>query len=199
MQYPRMVGPRKLALLLLALVAFQCAPTFAGAPPARPFERLSGCTIKPHAFNDGDSFHVLLADGREHIFRLYFVDTPEIETTYAERSADQAAYFGLTPEATVALAREAADFTRRALAKPFTVHTRWNSALGRSKLPRYYAVIVTADGQDLAQMLVAAGLARIYGTRTPLPDGSNSRVYLTKLTGLEATAKGQHRGAWRRP
>ncbi|PZR76957.1 MAG: hypothetical protein DLM73_01040 [Chthoniobacterales bacterium] len=36
----------------------------------------------------------------------------------------------------------------------------------------------------------AAGLARIYGTRTPLPDGRDSRTYLTHLAELESEAKG---------
>jgi hypothetical protein len=32
---------------------------------------------------------------------------------------------------------------------------------------------------------VSNGLARIYGTRTPLPDGSDSRTYLAHLRQLE--------------
>ena len=51
------------------------------------------------------------------------------------------------------------------------IQTRWRLALGRSKLPRYYAVVLTADGWDLAELLESAGLVRVYGTRTPLPDG----------------------------
>jgi len=31
---------------------------------------------------------------------------------------------------------------------------------------------------NLAELLVRNGLARIYGTRTPLPDGRGSRTYL---------------------
>jgi endonuclease YncB( thermonuclease family) len=45
-------------------------------------------------------------------------------------------------------------------------------------------------------MLVSAGLARIYGTRTPLPDGRNSRTYLAHLAELEAQAKTARRGGW---
>ena len=56
--------------------------------------------------------------------------------------------------------------------------------------------MLTADGRDLAELLVTAGLARIYGTRTPLPDGRDSRTYLAHLAELEAQAKAAQRGAW---
>jgi endonuclease YncB( thermonuclease family) len=91
---------------------------------------------------------------------------------------------------------EASEFTRQALAKPFTIQTRWRLALGRSKLPRYYAIVVTADGRDLNELLVSAGLARIYGTRTPLPDGRDSREYLVHLDALENEARAAKRGRW---
>jgi endonuclease YncB( thermonuclease family) len=45
-------------------------------------------------------------------------------------------------------------------------------------------------------VLVSAGLTRIYGTRTPLPDGRNSREYLAHLCELESEAKSAKRGAW---
>jgi hypothetical protein len=41
------------------------------------------------------------------IFRLYFVDTPEEEHVYADRIAEQAAYFGITPDAAIQIGREA--------------------------------------------------------------------------------------------
>ncbi len=69
------------------------------APPAQPFQRLDGCVYKPQRWNDGDSFHVILPDQKELIFRLYFVDTPEEERVYADRIAEQAAYFGISSDA----------------------------------------------------------------------------------------------------
>jgi len=57
-------------------------------------------------------------------------------------------------------------------------------------------MIITADGRDLNELLVSNGLARIYGTRTPLPDGRTSRDYLAHLAELEAEAKAARRGAW---
>jgi endonuclease YncB( thermonuclease family) len=45
---------------------------------------------EPQRWNDGDSFHVILPDRKEVIFRLYFMDTPEEERVYADRIAEQA-------------------------------------------------------------------------------------------------------------
>ena len=69
-------------------------------------------------------------------------------------------------------------------------------ALGRSMLPRYYAIVRTSGGRDLNELLVSSGLARIYGTRTPLPDGRDSREYLALLHVLENEAKAAKRGGW---
>jgi len=77
------------------------------APPARPFQPFDGCIYKPQRWNDGDSFHVVLPDRKEVIFRLYFVDAPEEERVYADRIAEQAAYFGITPDAAIQIGREA--------------------------------------------------------------------------------------------
>jgi endonuclease YncB( thermonuclease family) len=77
------------------------------------------------------------------------------------------------------------------------VETRWHKALGRSRLPRYYAIITTAEGKNLAELLVSKGLARIYGVRTPLPDGRDSRTYLGQLAKIEAEAKKAGLGGWR--
>ncbi len=110
---------------------------------------------------------------------------------------EQAAYFSITREQAVQIAHEAGAFTEKRLAAPFAVWTRWRSALGRSALGRVYCIILTADGRDLNELLVENGLARIYGTRTTLFDGRDSRAYLARLAELETVAKRDHRGAWR--
>ena len=174
------------------------APKPKKAPAGKPWQKIDGCTWKPDRWNDGDSFHVLTGDaGREIVARLYFVDTPEAETAYRDRIAEQSAYFGITKAQTVDIAHEAAAFTAKQLAAPFTVWTRWRSALGRSALGRVYCIIITADGRDLSELLVENGLARIYGTRTALFDGRDSRQYLARLAELEAAAKRERKGAWR--
>lgn len=48
------------------------------------------------------------------------------------------------------------------------------------------------------ELLVKNGLARIYGVRTPLPDGRTSRQYLARLAELEEQAKAERLGGWRR-
>ena len=183
--------------VFLAFVLALLSPLAAWSE-AKPFQKVEGCKMKADRWNDGDSFHVITGDEqREIVARLYFVDTPEAETAYRDRLDEQAAYFGITREQATTIAHEAAAFTAKQLAAPFTVYTRWRSALGRSALGRVYCLIVTAEGRDLNELLVENGLARIYGTRTVLYDGRDSRKYLAKLAELEARAKLFKRGAWR--
>ena len=135
-----------------------------------PFERFDGCVLEPDQWTDGDSFRVRLPDSRLETFRLYFVDTTESRSR-GKRSDEQAAYFGLTRAQAIELGRQAKKFTANALAQPFTIYTRWRSVFGA----RYYAIVITPGGRDLNELLVTSGLARIYGTRTPLPGGREFR------------------------
>jgi len=186
---------RLFAVLLCCASAFSFSHAFEGSA-ALPFQKIEGCEWIEHTGNDGDSFHVR-ANGKEFIFRLYFVDTPESasDNLVESRIADQAKYFGINEEQSLELGKQATAFTRQKLSGPFTVYTRWRNALGRSKLPRYYAFVVLGT-EDLAQSLVSHGLARIYGTRTPLPDGSDSRAFLENLGRIEADAKSRQLGGW---
>jgi len=86
--------------------------------------------------------------------------------------------------------RQAKVFTANALAQPFTIYTRWRSVFGPT---RYYAIVITSGGRDLNELLVRSGLARIYGTRTTLPDGRDSHEYLGNLHALENEAKAAKR------
>jgi len=135
-------------------------------------------------------------EGNELVLRLYFVDTPEEEKVYMDRIEDQAAYFGVSENTVIKLGHEASAFTRRLLEKPFTVQTRWHRALGRSKQERWYCVIITADGKDLAEELVRNAYARIYGTRTILWDGRTSAEYNLRLMELGLAAKAAGLGGW---
>lgn len=180
--------------VLPALIRMLPFAALAKAPPAQPLQRFDGCVVEPDEWTDGDSFRVRLPDGKLVTFRLYYVDTTE-SRMHSTRSDEQAAYFGITREAAVTLGNDAKDFTARALEKPFTVFTRWRLVFGQ---PRYYAFVFTADGKDLNELLVSAGLARIFGVRTPLPDGRDSRTYLAHLAELEAQAKAAKLGAWKR-
>ena len=149
--------------------------------------------------NDGDSFKVN-ADGRELHLRLYYVDCPE--TTYnskpvLERIREQQRHFGLEdPHDVVRYGELAAEYVRRALSQPFTIHTSYAQAPGRSALVRYYAFIETHDGHDLAHLLIEQGLARVHGKTRPAPDGTPSHTVLEELQDLRIIALLNRAGIW---
>lgn len=153
---------------------------------------LENCRLLKNSSNDGDSFHVQ-HDGKEYIFRLYFVDSAETNDDFPDRIKEQAAYFSLSPGATLKLGKEAAKFSTSLLASsPFTVLTRWEDARGNSSLPRYYAMVVTPLG-DLDELLSREGLVRQYGMQVDGNLGSKKSSVLRKL---EQEAKDQESGAW---
>ncbi|MEY2564918.1 MAG: hypothetical protein QOH88_3111 [Verrucomicrobiota bacterium] len=175
---PPILRARGLLWLILGIHGPLVAQT---APQAKPFERFDGFVLEADEWTDGDSFRVRLPDGRLETFRLYVVETTE-SRSHSTRSDEQAAYFGISRAAAINLGKEAKAFTACALLRPFTIYTRWRPVFGPR---RHYAFVVTASGNDLAELLVRNGLARIYGTRTPLPDGRDSRSYLEHLAQLE--------------
>ncbi len=157
-----MTGRRILQLLTaLTLVVAWLDPA-----AARGWQTLEGCRFVPTGYADGDSFHAL-HEGKDFIFRLYFVDTPETDRQVPRRITEQAAAFGVSESEVMRAGAEAATFTERALRPlPFTILTRWEDARGASRQPRYYAhVLYQRDGQEenLARDLVRAGFARAYG------------------------------------
>lgn len=163
-------------------------------PEAR-WETLNGCRLLTNAIVDGDSFHVLHND-REYIFRLYFVDAPEQDAGLKDRIQDQSAYFGVAPRDITRAGRLASQFTRDKLTgTDFIIVTRWQNAMGRSSLARFYAVVLV-NTNNLAEELVVNGLARIYGLRANWPDGPRSVTFINKLKNLELTAREQKRGVW---
>ncbi|MCF6147884.1 MAG: hypothetical protein E3K37_04415 [Candidatus Kuenenia sp.] len=86
-------------------------------------------------------------DGNPFFARLYFIDCPEtfVNTqSDAQRVREQTRYFGL-PDAsrTVHFGNEAKSFVEHILQKPFTVHTAFANAPGRSAKGRVYAFITT--------------------------------------------------------
>ncbi len=149
--------------------------------------------------NDGDSFSVRY-DGAEYLLRLYYVDAPETSAsseTDARRVRDQSRYFGLESHRdTVHFGQAAADFTRAMLARPFTVYTVRATAPGRSVTRRIYAFVETSDGEDLAALLVAHGLARAYGVRRALPDGTSAVDAAEGFSDRESAAMLDRAGLW---
>jgi competence protein ComEA len=163
-------------------------------PPAKSFERFDGCVLVPHRWNDGDTFRVKLPNGREESFRLYFVDTPETTTRLLDRNDDAVKYFGLEKDAISALAQEASKLTSAALAKPFTLYTRWRPVFASN---RYYALVRTAEGQDLGELLVGKGLAQIRGLRIRTPAGREPADQVAHLQELEKRAQQHGLGGWK--
>lgn len=176
-------------LVLSVLFAQNCC-----AKSSKAWTKLDDCRYLDNKSNDGDSFHVLCG-ANEFIVRLYFVDAPETDLHFPDRTQEQSAYFGITIDAVMKAGRTAQDTVRELLQKPFSIHTRKASAGGRSAVPRYYA-FVEVDGQPLADTLVSQGLARVKGVITNLPNGENWRKYDERLRSLENEARLKQLGAW---
>jgi endonuclease YncB( thermonuclease family) len=133
------------------------------------------------------------------MLRLYYVDACESTDKpdyMMERLQEQAKYFGCTPGDALAAGKEATELVKKWLEKPCTVYTHWSVALGRSRLPRYYAVIKTDDGKDIAEELIKAGLARVYGKALANPSGEKAAENTERLKALEDTAKKANAGLW---
>ncbi len=164
------------------------------------WETVRNCRFVEGRHSDGDSIETFV-DGERLIFRLYFVDTVEKAAYAAERRDEQVGYFGDPPmreQEAVSLAREAAAFTRRCLADGFDVLTKWARVDSDGDNPSIRAFIQTADGRDLAELLVANGYALIKGGRaqTDHPDGRAAEKVEQELVQLERQARKEGRGGW---
>ena len=177
--------------VVTALWALFCATGLAGE-----WQKLTGCRLIESNYNDGDSFHVSHG-GKEFIFRLAYVDTPETRALkeFTERTTDQAKYFGIKKSVLFEMAAQASGLTKQALGQPFTVWTDWTDAKGNSQIPRAFGIIETSQG-DLAELLVKHGLSRVYGYSPARPDGTPSARYKAKLKELEEKAFAEKAGAW---
>ena len=177
---------KRLLILFFSLVAV--------ARASDHWVTLKDCRLLPNPANDGDSFHVRAA-GREYIFRLYFVDAPETDERLPARVAEQAKYFGVSVPQALEIGLAAERFTRQKLAQPFTVRTCKQDARGRSRLRRYFAFVQT-DTADLAEQLVANGLARVYGAASDAPGMNTPEVEWRKLEQLQRKAQQEKIGGW---
>ena len=160
------------------------------AQAAKPWQTLEACRLVESSINDGDSFRVHW-NGGELTVRLYFADTPEADYRFKDRTKAQADYFGITEDQAVEVGKMASKFTQEALKDGFSVRTRWQGVFSGQKNSRKYG-IVSVGGQDLAELLVANGLARIHG----MGIGGQTWEEVERLRGLEAKAKAEGRGAW---
>jgi endonuclease YncB( thermonuclease family) len=159
------------------------------------WETLRKCRLLPNDSNDGDSFHVDY-EGREYLFRLYFVDAPESDLSLPDRNDEQGTHFGIDPEQVPVIGKKATHFTAEALARPFTVVTKFQVVRGRSRLVRHLAFVETSEGQDLAALLVANGLARAFGVKSDVPDELSSESLMERYKHLEKLAARKQLGAY---
>jgi endonuclease YncB( thermonuclease family) len=182
---------------LLAAAALLALASAAGAAERRPWATLADCRYVAHSNNDGDSFHVRCgADA--FVLRLYFVDAPETNLTYGERTREQAEHFHATLDDTLKAGAKARAFVREALRGPFVVVTRKASAPGRAKDPRFYGM-VQVGGKGLDEILVLEGLARAKGVAASVPGGEKSRARADRLQLLEEQARKKRKGLWAAP
>jgi len=166
-----------------------------GNAVAGEWQTLEKCRLAPDQYMDGDSFHVL-HEGKNHIFRLYFVDCPETDTSFPQRIADQMEDFGLANEkAVLAAGEKAKEFTKKILSGQFTVLTKWENARGNSRQARNYAVIFVGK-KNLAEELARSGWARAYGMPADYPDAARSKSFKNGLRRLQANAIRQKLGAF---
>jgi len=181
--------PAQLISLAVFLAVWQSS-----AAETKQWVVLTNCQYLAAAENDGDSFRVR-GGTNEFIVRLYFVDAPETNMRYPERTRQQSEYFGVTMDESMKGGKLARDLVRDILREPFTVWTRWASAPSRSKERRYYGlVMVGTNGLD--EILVAKGLAQPKGVRPNLPTNEKAAAHLERLQAREAEAKKQKAGLW---
>jgi endonuclease YncB( thermonuclease family) len=155
---------------------------------------LTDCQYVDSKDNDGDSFHVRCGE-KEFRARLYFVDAPETNLTYAERTREQSLHFGISLDETMKAGVKAKERVHALLQKPFILRTVFATAAGRGRETRYY-VLIEIDGKNLAEILVGEGLARVKGVGHVLPSGEKSSAYVDRLTALEQEAREKRLGAW---
>lgn len=162
-------------------------------------QKFSNARLINNPSNDGDSF-LVDAEGKLLHVILYFVDYPETSISSKNDALlvqEQTRYFGLPgAEHTIHFGNEAKTFVERILAKPFTVHTAFASAMGRSSKGRVYAFITTSDGNDLASLLVKNGFARNNGVGMKTLNRKLCDEMFETLNDLEISAILKRAGIW---
>jgi endonuclease YncB( thermonuclease family) len=164
------------------------------AAERREWVAFTGCQYVPAKDNDGDSFRVRCGE-RLFNLRLYFVDAPETNLRYPERTREQSEYFGVTLDEAMKAGTKAKETVQAMLDVPFVVWTRWASAAGRSREPRFYA-LVEVGGKRLTEVLVSQGLARTKGVMVKLPTGEKAKAYVEMLEALEREGQQKRLGVW---
>ena len=187
------MNAKRLPVLIFSGLLLWASAPFCSAASGK-WEKMEDCVLAD-GYMDGDSFHIR-HNNKDIILRLYFVDSPETDKTLEDRSGEQADYFGVSPTLIAPLGEKAKKFTQRLLTgQKFTAWTRWEDAMGSSQQQRFFGVVQIGK-TDLAEELVANGLARVYGASTVLPNGSSIDSQFERLRQLERRAKAKRLGGW---
>jgi endonuclease YncB( thermonuclease family) len=172
------------------------------ARPEGTWQKLEGCRFFAGTHSDGDTVEVV-QDGKNDVFRLYFIDCAELKPLSLARQAGQMKDFGIEGEnaalAGAQLASAAAKFTEAQLQQPFTVYTQWEKVDPSGVNPSIRAFVETADGKDLGTLLVREGLALIRDAKKSAvdhPNGLTSGRMSAALRLAETEARVHGRGAW---
>lgn len=167
---------------------------------AAPFQTFEDCRYIATDWADGDSFVVEFPDGKQHTIRLYHVDCMEMSATQdsdKRRIRQQANYYGVEDlRIIVDAGREAKQLVAEVLSKPFTVHTSFANALGRSAKPRFSAYVVTANNESLEELLVRSGLAKPTSIKRSTPGGKSAAERYQELQDCEIVAAIKRIGIW---
>ena len=188
----RMLVSRSWPIFAVAVLLATATKNYASAE--KEWVTLSDCQYLDAADNDGDSFRIHCGD-KDFTARLYYVDTPETNLKYAERTHEQSLHFGITLDETMKVGLKAKERVKELLQKPFVLLTRWANAAGRGRESRYN-VIIEVNGKNLAEILIGEGLARAKGVSIKLPTGEKAKDYMQRLQGFEAQAREKRVGAW---
>jgi endonuclease YncB( thermonuclease family) len=174
--------------------------------PRAEWEVLTSCQLVKTPTNAAHHFRVM-RDGKPMVFRLYFVEAPELADPEDDEVADLARYFGWPQkwsaeecaDRSVTLGQEAWQAVEGMLeAQPFMVLTRFDR---RRESHQFDALVVIQDEQGqrrtLQEWLVERGLAMV--TRPSLgwlPIQVSADQFVERLEGLQREAQRQRRGGW---
>jgi hypothetical protein len=172
--------------------------------PKSEYEILADCKLEDDPANDGDTFRVQTGRG-SFLFRLYWVQTVQLNGGTPEAAREAMDHFGLKTEDELReLAVEARDFTLNTLRTVhFRIITRWEKDPADGA---YQCFAYASDGapnrptlQNMAFLLVQNGLALIHPCSRPLPEPATSAGdFQNQLTTAEAEAKRTLSGGWAR-
>lgn len=182
--------------LWIALLGLQPMPTRAQAP--KDFDQRTFTELNQSYWHSADTFSlkVRVKNGtRSQHFRLHGINAPEPDDLRPTELTGDSARFRLPPGELIQWGDHARQAVSRTLQGGGTIYTRRLPA-GELENRRYvYAVVLDAQGRDVAQLLVDAGLAVHDPDASPLPSSRSIRGGTDLQRGQELAMLAR-RGIW---